>query len=114
MPLIFSEHQKEEALKWYNENVPDLLKEVESSMREYPTFYKNVIYSLVDSYFKLKAIKFELSPTEFIIGINYKDMQKVIDGKEEVGITFQNPRRTIPADSFAQQTIIELLTRLKG
>lgn len=105
--FVFTPGQREEALAWIKQNCLPLY--------EYARDMGSGEDRMIDMYFKLKSSTFELRPDEFIVGIEYKNQQAVIDGKEQINIRLQNPRREkTPHDPFALQVIVELLHRLKG
>jgi len=104
--FVFTPQQREEALAWIKSNCLPLY--------EYARDLSTGEDRMIDMYFKLKEIKFELKPEEFILGIEYKDKEKVIGGNEEINIRFHNPRRDTPHDEFAMQIAINLLHRVKN
>jgi hypothetical protein len=99
--LVFTPGQREEAMNWVKSNC--------EAFEGFPILQDYV----VDMYFKMKSITFPLKSTEFVMGIEYKDSQKVADGNEKIKITFQNPHKKGEYDVFAHQVAIELLNSLK-
>ncbi len=69
--------------------------------------------AFVDAYFKLKVSSFNILPIEFLVGIEYKDKDEVIAGKEPVNIRFQNPHKKGEYDEVSYQVLINLLNQLK-
>ena len=102
--MIFTPEQKKEATQWIEKECPNL----------YNLMSEENVNLFVDMYLKLKAVTFDLKPEEFVVGVEYKVREDVIEGKEAINIRFLNPRRAGVADAFAQQLLIELLTRLKS
>ena len=105
--------QREEAVEWFKKHYPQLL----SIRDEHRTVEDTLIDismedTLVDLYFRLKNIQFDFLPTEFVIGVEYKDEEKAAKGEEKVNIRFQNPHKG-EYSKFAFDVIIELLNRLK-
>lgn len=102
--FIFTPGQREEALSWIKENCPEIINhfEYDSPKQDW----------LVDMYLKLKALSFSLKPTEFVVGVEYKDEKAVTEGKEIINLTFHNPHREDKPDYFAQAILVQLLNSL--
>ena len=106
--FVFTPGQTEEALKWYTHNCPDV-----QDLIDIGTIHgKSVQDILVDLYFKLKNVPFTFKPNEFIVGIEYKDAQKIISGKEIVNVRINNPHKKIADqmthDEFALAVLYNL------
>lgn len=106
----FSPAQIQEAEKWYEENQSGLYKMI--MVDEYGG--EDAKMALIDTYFKLKRIPIRLKPTEFIIGVDYKNEKDIMEGREFANLSFRNPH--IPAgtaDKFAKDFLLAKLSTLK-
>ena len=109
----FSPEQINEAVKWYNENNPALIKFCadEPEMRA----------QLYDVYFKLKMISIELRPNQFVIGVDYKGVtqeeykkkgQHADFSKFSCNLSFWNPHQQGVADVLAKDILVSKLSTL--
>lgn len=106
--FVFTPGQREEALAWLKENCNGLYIHIEEALTGYEADM------IIDMYFKLKSSTFELKPTEFIVGIEYKDQQAIINGEEKVNISIHNPDRKVKHNQFAFEVMMEIIKRLKS
>lgn len=112
--FIFTPGQKEEAMLWYKANCLDYHKFLASLPEPLHDDVLSIGDCAIDTYFKLKNVNFNILPSEFIVGIEYKNQEEVIKGDEKINIRFQNPHKNNTADQFAQAVLMELLQRIKG
>lgn len=102
----FTPGQREEALAWVNHNCGDFLALVHDS---------DILDRLIDMYFKLKSMSFNLAPEEFVVGVEYKNEDAVTEGKEPINIRINNPHRgDKPHNHFALQVLMNIFNNQKG
>lgn len=99
----FTPEQRGEALEWIITNCPN----VGTILANLTRLEQNYI---LDMYYRLQIVSFPLKPTEFIIGIEYKNSAAVMAGKEKVNLSFKNPKRKY--DEFAKDMLIAQLSKL--
>ena len=107
----FTPGQREEALTWFKENSPGI-----KAMLEGVSFnLETKILIFIDLYFKLKKVDIALDANQFVVGVEYIDSNKVLEGKEKIKFTLHNPTRFGKAreNYFAHQIMLELIKRTK-
>lgn len=103
----FTPGQREEALAWVNENCKELY--------EYSRDMGTGEDRMIDMYFKLKSMSFNLAPEEFVVGVEYKNEDAVTEGKEPINIRINNPHRgDKPHNHFALQVLMNIFNNQKG
>lgn len=113
--FTFTPGQKEEALSWLQKNCPELHKWLSTLPEDKPELQVlSIKDSIIDVYFKMKKIKFDFKSKEFIVGIEYKDKDKVISGEEAINIAIHNPHLSHEYDIFAHQALVYVLQKIKG
>lgn len=109
----FTPGQREEALKWYEDNCPEVLQVLTlGSAHGY-----SIEDIFVDVYFKLKKVPFSFRPNQFIIGVEYKNEYLVKQGKESPNIRVDNPHPLVghnyTHNHFALTVLMNLLKQLQ-
>jgi len=102
----FSPEQEQEVEDWLKANLPELYRQIEED-----PFGGNIVDDIYSMYFKLKSFKADIPKNAFIIGIDYKDKEKVKTGEEKININFQNPHPPGEADMFVKDVLLSLITR---
>lgn len=85
-----------------------LLKNLSPWVTDIPTEGKE---ELIKLYFRLKETT-AIQPNEFIVGLDYNDINKVKLTEEAARITFHDPETKLNTDIFARDTLILLLKKL--
>lgn len=101
--IVLTPGQQEEALAFYTERV--------SFFSTLPVAQQLVFF---DAYFYMKNIQHIFKPTEFVVGVEYKDHNKVVNGNEAVNITFFNPHKGNTEDVLSKSVLMHILTTFKN
>lgn len=104
---IFTPAQREGALGWIKENCPDFYTYIEEALTGHVTDM------LIDMFLKLKDIKFDLKPNQFVVGVEYKDEKNALEGLEPINISIHNPHKKGEYDQFSFQALVHFLNTLK-
>jgi len=109
MPQIqkFSAEQIKEAQDWLKANIPTLYILIEKALHD------EIAYDLYDMYFKVKQVEMKLQPNQFVVGVEYKDENKVKTGDEPVSLSFWNPHAQGQYNKFAKDVLLHILSDKK-
>lgn len=110
----FTPGQVNEALTWIKDNCPELYALIEGDKEGK---YEQDTLMAVDMYFKLKNVPFSFKPHEFVVGIEYKQADKIKLGLEMPNVKVHNPHPRVAEqythDVLALAILMNLLNQLK-